>query len=79
MIRINGRDINASSFAFDGCHKIYVCESKRDEADAEDAGYAVLPIEELEETYQRSCGLRFISNWQLTESYCRQCEDASFT
>ena len=76
---INGTDVEASSFAFDGCHKIYVCESKDEENEACAAGYTILPIEKLEATYQKSCSLRFIDNWSLTALYCKQFEDACFT
>ena len=78
-VSVNGLPIEASTFAFDGCHKIYVCESSKDETEASSSGYRILPIEQLDEAYGKSCCLKFISNWSLTKSFVRQGEEACFT
>lgn len=78
MITINNKVVTATNFAFDNCHKIYICDSGSDEGEARDAGYSILPIADIQATYEKSCQLRFISNWQLTERYAAQCEDADF-
>ena len=77
-MKVNGKPINGERFAFDGCHKIYICESVEDERDARDAGYELYPIEELEDAYKNSCGLRFISNWGLSRRFVAQFEEAAF-
>jgi len=77
-VSVNGVPVTGQTFAYDGCHKIYVCESRNDEQEASSSGYSILPIERLEETYQNSCGLEFISNWSLTKSFVGQGEDARF-
>ena len=75
---INGNKTDAISFAYDGCHKIYLCESGMDVAEAMKMGYDILPIEMLEEIYNESCSLKFISNWQLSKQFVPQFEDAIF-
>lgn len=62
-------------FAYDGCHKIYIIEDDNDLRDAQETGYDILHIQELENTYNTSCPLRFISNWKLSKRYVKQCED----
>ena len=78
-MKINGHEVKAKRFAFDGCHKIYLLESKEDVKSAKETGYTMYPIKMLEETYEDSCGLRFISNWSLTTNFVHQFEDAVFT
>ena len=77
-MKINGQEVVGESFAYDGCHKIYVIESIRDREDAKGSGYDIYPIKELKKKYNCSCGLQFISNWSLTKSYVNQLEDAEF-
>lgn len=77
-MKINNIPTNAKKFAFDGCHKIYLLESRKDETDARATGYSILPIAQLEDTYEDSCGLRFISNWALDKHFVDQFEDATF-
>jgi len=77
-VSVNGIPVTGQTFAYDGCHKIYVCESPSDEAEASAGGYSILPIEQLEETYRDSCGLEFISNWSLTKSFVGQFKEARF-
>lgn len=79
-MKVNGKEIKTNGyFAYDGCHKIYVCE---DESDIETIrGYKyenILPIAKLPKTWDRSCPLRFIQNVKLTTNYVRQFEDAVF-
>ena len=67
-VQIEGMRFSSTQFAYDGCHKIYLLSSWRDEreaAEAEGMGYEILPVEELEETYEGSCPLRFIGCWDL--------------
>ncbi len=78
QICVNDTPLYAESFAYDGCHKIYLCESKADEAAATLSGYDIYPIKQLEEKFQDSCCLRFINNWSLTKRFVRQGEKATF-
>ena len=78
MITINNKVVTATNFAFDNGHKIYICDSSSDEGEARNAGYSILPIAGIVAAYEKSCRLRFISNWQLTERYAAQYEDADF-
>ena len=78
---INGIEIDAVGFAWDGCHKIYLCEDDADIKHMKSRGYErgdFYPIEELPRIWNESCGLRFIS-WagDLTD-IVPQCEDAHF-
>ncbi len=77
-MKINNTTTTAKKFAFDGCHKIYLLESRKDETEARAIGYSILPISELQDAYDSSCGLRFISNWQLTTSFVHQFDEATF-
>lgn len=77
-MKINDKATTAKKFAFDGCHKIYLLESRKDEAEARAIGYGILPISELQDAYDGSCALRFISNWELTTSFVDQFDDATF-
>ena len=77
-MKINNITTKAKKFAFDGCHKIYLLESRKDEAEARDTGYSILPINELETAYEGSCDLRFINNWSLNKSFVAQFEEAEF-
>ena len=75
-MKINNQLIKAKHFAFDGCHKIYLIESEADKEDAIATGYDIYPISQLRDSYESSCGLRFISNWQLTKKYVSQFEES---
>ncbi len=77
-MKINNQETEAKKFAYDGCHKIYLIEDEADEKMALEYTYKILPIEELEETFEKSCELRFISNWKLTKSFVKQFENAIF-
>lgn len=82
-MKVNGKTITATRFAFDGCHKIYLLENADQEAHAKEIGYDILPISELKDAYDSSCSLKFISNWGLETnewvSYVEQFEKAKFT
>ena len=78
-MKINGMEVNGASYAYDGCHKIYICENKEEEAEAKATGYIVHPIKTLRSAYSSSCSLRFISNWALSRMYVEQFEDAVFS
>lgn len=61
-LRINGVGIpNAQGFCWDDCHKIYIIQSDEDRTSLEGMGYEVSPLEKLQEAWDDSCGLRFIS------------------
>jgi len=75
-MKINNIEIKADKFAYDGCHKIYLLESKADEIESKKLGYKILPIEKIKEVYANSCPLRFISNWNLKKPFAFQCENA---
>ena len=77
-MKINSKPVTGTSFAYDGCHKIYICENTQDEQDAQKNGYTIHPISELENTYENSCDLRFIHNWTLDKDYVSQLEPALF-
>lgn len=77
-MKINGKEIKAKQFAYDGCHKIYLIEDTDDLKDAKDIGYDIYDIKLLKETYDGSCSLRFINNWKLTEQIVPQFETAKF-
>lgn len=78
-MKINGKDIKAMGFAFDGCHKIYLLDNEEEWEDALSNDYDVFPISKLQEKFESSCGLRFISPWNLDKpNYVRQFEEAVF-
>lgn len=64
-MKINGQKITAEQFAYDGCHKIYLINTAKDKKELTGLGYKLFPIKELEETFKKSCSLRFISNADL--------------
>ena len=79
-MKINGIEVTATQFAYDGCHKIYLLETEAELKEALEYGYRIRPIEELEDTFESSCGLRFISGWTPEfMSYVGQFEPAVFT
>ena len=75
LIKINGIDVsNAISFAYDGCHKIYLCRSKKAETEHTEMGYEILPLNDLPKVYETSCCLRFI-NWDNLKNVIEQFEN----
>ena len=77
-MKINGQQTKAKEFAYDGCHKIYILESENDRDEARSTGYDILPIKNLRKAFNKSCGLQFISSWDLSKDYVRQFQDADF-
>ena len=63
MIKINETEINAESFAFDGCHKFYILNDLKAEKEAREYEYDIYPISSLPEAFVCSCPLRFIEEW----------------
>ena len=79
-MKINNIEISAKHFAYDGCHKIYLIETMEQYWDAQSSEYTVLHISKLKKTFEDSCGLRFISSWDLSKSnIVDQCEEARFS
>lgn len=76
MIAINGREVHAKEFAFDGCHKIYLINTPQDKKIFTEYGYGFLPIEDLPEVWENSCSLRFISDADLKKSQVLQFQEA---
>ena len=78
-MKINGKTVKTNGFfAYEGCHKIYICEDNDDIKMMKGWGYEILPIISLREVYESSCSLKFIDNAKLTTVYAPQCEDAIF-
>lgn len=71
-MKINNIKITAKSFAYDGCHKIYLLESEEGLHEAAKLNYQILPIEELPEIYETSCPLRFINTWDELKTIVSQ-------
>lgn len=63
MIKINETEINAESFAFDGCHKFYILNDPDSVEEAREYEYDIYPISSLPEAFVCSCPLRFINEW----------------
>mgnify|MGYP003292173738 CR=1 FL=1 len=74
-MKINGTEIKGNKFAYDNCHKIYIIEDNEDIEQANEYGYKIYDIKDLESAYENSCDLRFISNWKLDKSYVEQFEE----
>lgn len=53
-------------FAWEGCHKIYMCQNMGDIQNMVALGYDIYPIEELKSVWKKSCSLRFIHPASLT-------------
>jgi hypothetical protein len=53
--------------AFDGCHKVYYCQTKADEDEARDTGYDLFRAEDLRSILDKSCGLEFVHPWSLND------------
>jgi hypothetical protein len=66
-LRINGEVIEATHFAYDNCHKIYLIGNDDDMQSMRGYGYedgysGIYPVSELKWAWDESCFLRFI-NW----------------
>lgn len=79
-LKINGEVVEATEFAYDGCHKVYLIVWGGDRAVMFDCGYTeadIHPIEKLPEVWSQTCPLRFISSADLSVQYVAQCETAN--
>lgn len=78
-MKINGQTITTTHFVWDGCHKIYLLETPEDEAKAIEYGYdAPIPISEIQDVWEQSCSLRFISTFGSLQDVVPQFEEAKF-
>ena len=75
MRKINGVEVVAGAFAYDGCHKIYLLNDEDSIVDAEENnGYDVYDIGSIISAFVYSCPLRFIGKWGgAFESVVPQC------
>lgn len=62
---INGQKVTTENFAYDGCHKIYLLENEDETQEAIGFGYDIYRIERLQDVWDKSCELRFVSYWNL--------------
>lgn len=71
LLKIGNRSVkNAKGFVWDGCHKIYVFFTDaqvRAEKDERGGDMDVLPMSKIEETFKKSCPLRFINGIDLSD------------
>lgn len=74
-MKINGQKITGDKFAWDRCHKFYIIEDEQDEIEAMNLNYHLYPMDLIQEYYNASCPLRFISNWKLDKQIVCQFED----
>lgn len=77
-MRINNKAVVGVSYAYDGCHKLYICETESDELRLRELGYEIHPIETIESSWHKSCEQRFIHNADLTKTYVLQGQEALF-
>lgn len=76
-VKLNKKSIKkATSFVFDGCHKIYLLKKQDNVDEVKEYGYTIYPIEVLEETFKNTCPLRFINWWDNLDSVIPQCTDS---
>ena len=76
---INRKKVTAKYFAYDGCHKIYLLNNDEEIEECSVSGYRMLPIAKLKDAFEKSCSLRFISNWDLDKpDYVKQFQTARF-
>lgn len=76
-VKIGSEKSIAKHFAFDHCHKIYLCEDKQDIKKAKKYGYEIYDIYLLDWAWDMSCSLRFISNMKLNKDFIPQSENKS--
>lgn len=66
MLYIDNKPVEATEFAFEGCHKFYVVDNDHDRAEMVGYGYDIYPISALQRYWDDSeCGLRFIHSTDL--------------
>ena len=76
--KVNGADIEADEFGFDGCHKFFICNSPEEGEQLSRWNYEIHPMEDLPRLWEGSCPARFISSANLEHQYVRQNEPAYF-
>ena len=72
-------EVKADMFAYDGCHKIYLITSEKEESEALDYGYELWGVNNLPSVWDSTCPLRFIQFWDvenLKGNLVPQCFDA---
>ena len=85
-MKINGQLVIGNKFAYDRCHKIYICEDEDDIKMAKEYGYDIYDIKDIKliakefpiARIEISCPLRFINNWKLDKCYAEQFEIPKF-
>lgn len=60
-------NIQGSAFAYDGCHKIYICETNEEIQEMKEFGYEIKEMNELLITFIESCELKFIYKANLKD------------
>lgn len=77
---INSKELPSDykTFAYDGCHKIYLCANEEAEAKMEGYGYQILPITQLPAAWRGSCSLRFIEDAETLKVWVPQFKGARF-
>lgn len=70
---VDAREVQAESVAYDGCHKIYLIQTQADLDLLTDLGYAIHPLDRLQDIWDISCPLRFVSLADLSEDIVPQC------
>lgn len=79
-LNINGEVVEATEFAYDGCHKIYLIMFGGDRGLMLECGYTeddIYPVEMLPEVWEATCPLRFISSADLSLHYVEQCDQTA--
>lgn len=61
MLTINGKPLKAEYFAYDGCHKIYLCNTPDEVTEMSDLEYTIYHVSRLPRVWEGTCWLRFIS------------------
>lgn len=77
---INGTEVAATGFAYDGCHKIWLIFTDSDREALIDAGYTTAefrPVSELPAVWEATCPLRFILSAANFDSYIEQGADGT--
>lgn len=72
IIQINRVKTKCEAIAFDGCQKIYICETEKDVKEAETNHYKLHSPKELQELWDESCSLRFVNSWDLKTIFVDQ-------
>ena len=77
MLKINGKEVKTNgAYAFDNCHKFYILENDNEKFKALEYGYEIYPVEHLVTDLKYSCPLRFISSFNLENTYLIQGEES---